>query len=295
MKKCIVTTTINSITPATKKFSTMQGWDLVVAGDIKTPHSEYKNNKNLIYLDPDNQEKLDKPLSDMLGWKCIQRRNMAFVYALKHKYDIIATVDDDNIPYDNWGVLYDKQTVKEYTNDNVFFDPLSVTNYKHLWHRGFPLQHVHEKNDNISFSMKPIHTCDVQANLWDGDPDVDAICRMIYKPDCKFDTKEWFTTDKLTVFNSQNTILKRDALKHYFMFDGVGRMDDIFGSYILQKKGFNVVFGPPTVYQDRNEHDLTIDLVKEYVGYENVRNINTSTDFIPMQSYNRYVEISSFL
>jgi len=75
------------------------------------------------------------------------------------------------------------------------------------------------------------------------------------------------------------------------MFDKVGRMDDIFGSYILQKKGFSVVFGPPTVYQDRNEHDLTIDMKKEYIGYENVRNIIDDESFIPFDSYNRYREV----
>ena len=95
----------------------------------------------------------------------------------------------------------------------------------------------------------------------------------------------------MTPFNSQNTILTKDALKHYFMFDKVGRMDDIFGSYILQKKGFNVVFGPSTVYQDRNVHDLTIDMKKEYIGYENVKNIIEDESFIPMDGYNRYREV----
>ena len=75
------------------------------------------------------------------------------------------------------------------------------------------------------------------------------------------------------------------------MFDKVGRMDDIFGSYILQKKGFNVVFGPPSVYQDRNEHDLTVDMKKEYIGYENVKDIINDESFIPCNTYNRYREI----
>jgi hypothetical protein len=79
------------------------------------------------------------------------------------------------------------------------------------------------------------------------------------------------------------------------MFDNVGRMDDIFASYILQKKGFNVVFGPPTVYQDRNEHDLTEDMKKEYIGYENVKDILNDTSFISFDSYNRYREVAENL
>ena len=65
----------------------------------------------------------------------------------------------------------------------------------------------------------------------------------------------------------------------------------IFASYFLQKKGFKVVYGPPTVYQDRNEHDLTIVMKKEYIGYENVKDIIVDESFIPMTGYNRYREI----
>ena len=286
MRKLIVTTTISEPTKATQMFAKMNGWDFLVVGDKKTPHDKYKNYN---YLHPEEQEKLDKPLSDMIGWNCIQRRNLGFVYALKNGYDYIATVDDDNIPLDNWGEFFKPQKIDVFSTKFKFFDPLSVTNYNHLWHRGFPLQHVHKKNE-VTQTKKFFEKFDVQANLWNGDPDIDAVCRMIYAPECKF-TNSWYTTDCMTPFNSQNTILSKDALRHYFMFDKVGRMDDIFGSYILQKKGFKVVFGPPTVYQDRNEHDLTIDMKKEYIGYENVRNIIEDESFIPFDSYNRYREV----
>ena len=286
MRKLIVTTTISEPTKATQMFAKMNGWDFLVVGDKKTPHDKYKNYN---YLHPEEQEKLDKPLSDMIGWNCIQRRNLGFVYALKNGYDYIATVDDDNIPLDNWGEFFKPQKIDVFSTKFKFFDPLSVTNYNHLWHRGFPLQHVHKKNE-VTQTKKFFEKFDVQANLWNGDPDIDAVCRMIYAPECKF-TNSWYTTDCMTPFNSQNTIMSKDALRHYFMFDKVGRMDDIFGSYILQKKGFKVVFGPPTVYQDRNEHDLTIDMKKEYIGYENVRNIIEDESFIPFDSYNRYREV----
>ena len=288
-KKLIVTTTINKPTVAVKKFAKLEGWDLVVVGDTKTPHEEYKSYN---YLHPEDQEKIDKTLSDIIGWGCIQRRNMGFLYGLQHGYDYVATIDDDNIPYDNWGKFFNEKSIKVYSTDFKFFDPLSVTNYKHLWHRGFPLQHIHKKNNVSSKTVVSslIGDFDIQANLWDGDPDIDAICRMIYAPECKFNNS-WYTTTDLAPFNSQNTILSKNALEHYFMFENVGRMDDIFASYFLQKKGFKVVYGPPTVYQDRNEHDLTIDMKKEYIGYENVKDIIVDESFIPMTGYNSYREI----
>ena len=73
MNKFIVTTTIQPPTEATMKFSEKEDWTLVVVGDTKTPHEEYKK-INCVYLTPDEQEALSKELSDAIGWKCIQRR-----------------------------------------------------------------------------------------------------------------------------------------------------------------------------------------------------------------------------
>lgn len=292
-KKLIITTTINEPTKATKKFKQMTDWDFLVVGDKKTPHNSYKEYN---YLSPQDQELINKNLSDMIGWNCIQRRNFGFLYALQNGYDYIATVDDDNIPYDTWGKHWfnnGPSHIESYSTHFNFFDPLSVTNYSHLWHRGFPLQYVNLKNHVVSTRV-PKENFDVQANLWNGDPDIDAVCRMIYKPECYFEMNDkWYTTSNFTPFNSQNTILTKEALKYYFMFNNVGRMDDIFGSYMLQKRGFKVIFGPPTVYQERNDHDLTVDMKKEYIGYENVVDIlNNETPFIPMEAYKKYLELS---
>ena len=80
MKKYIVTTTINSPTEATLRFASMSEWHLVVVGDTKTPHDEYRKIPNITYLSPEDQEKLCKPLSDAIGWRSIRRRNLPFVF-----------------------------------------------------------------------------------------------------------------------------------------------------------------------------------------------------------------------
>jgi len=50
-------------------------------------------------------------------------------------------------------------------------------------------------------------------------------------------------------------------------------MDDIWASFYLQAQGNNVVYGKPSVYQDRNVHDLIRDMKQEYLGYENNLNL----------------------
>jgi hypothetical protein len=278
MKKFIITTTINHPTIATLKFCKIakeKDWIFVIVGDTKTPHDEYKalENNNVIYLTPEEQEKLYPELSETIGWKSIQRRNIGFVYAYHNDADIIATVDDDNIPYDNWGdnvCVGQEIEVDLYENiSSRYFDPISPTNYNDLWHRGYPIEDLNFKND-IEYRGKTKRKVLVQADFWDGDPDIDAICRLSKKPIVKFDKFEPFCSNQLAPFNSQNTFLAREVIPFYSVLPHTGRMDDIWGSYILQKYfPKSVIYNQATVYQDRNIQDLVTNLENEVIGYRN--------------------------
>ena len=292
LKKFIVCTSINKPTLAVKKFDLMKDWNLVIVGDKKTPKN-YKL-KNGVYLSPKKQEKIDKKLSDLIGWNCIQRRNFGILYAWKNGADIVAVVDDDNIPYKNWGknLLINKKTkVNFYKTNALAFDPISVTNHKNLWHRGFPIQ-ILDKRNNIK-KQKKIIKPDIQADFWNGDPDIDAICRMEHHPICKFKDKYFpLASNKVSPFNSQNTFISKKVLPHYFLFPHIGRMDDIWASFYVLIKGFKVAYNKASVFQKRNEHDLTKDMLKEFIGYENnlnlikdlKKNINNINSYIPERS-----------
>ena len=295
MIKFIVTTTINSPTIATHKFieiAKRDGWKFVVVGDTKTPHEEYEK-LDCIYLDPDKQAEMYPELSEIIGWKTIQRRNIGFVYAYNHGAEVVATVDDDNIPYDNWGTdLYIGKEVEVdyYTNKELLvFDPLSVTNQSNLWHRGFPIDLLPYKN-LIEYKGKKKITPLIQADLWDGDPDIDAMCRLSFKPIVKFDTTAPFAAAEISPFNSQNTFIHRDALKHYAVWPYVGRMDDIWGGYYTQKMigDDKLIYNRASVYQDRNVQDLITNLEKEIIGYRHTLDFtklpNTTSDYIPAKT-----------
>jgi hypothetical protein len=292
LKKFIVCTSINRPTLAIKKFDLMKDWKLVVVGDKKTP-SNYKL-KNGVYLSPKKQEKIDKKLSDLIGWNCIQRRNFGILYAWKNGADIVAVVDDDNIPYKNWGkklLIYNKTKTNFYKTNSVAFDPISVTNHKNLWHRGFPIQILDERT-NVKKQQKIIKP-DIQADFWNGDPDIDAICRMEHHPICKFKDKYFpLASNKVSPFNSQNTFISKEVLPHYFLFPHIGRMDDIWAAFYVISRGFKVVYNKASVFQKRNKHDLTKDMLKEFIGYENnlnlIKDLNKNTrninSYIPERS-----------
>jgi hypothetical protein len=277
MNKFIVLTTIFQPSEAVLKFREIaekDGWVFVVVGDLKTPHDVYSTMSGVTYLSPFDQESLCKEYSDTLGWNTSCRRNVGFFYAWKEGAEIVALVDDDNIPYDNWGrdmLVGTKRKVRCFDTQISVFDPLSVTNYANLWHRGFPIDLVKQRATQ-DLGILEVDVL-VQENLWDGNPDIDSIARMIYPHEVTFDVKEFFTsTAEFLPFNSQNTFLHRDIIPYYMLLPHIGRVDDIWGSYLLQKqykkKPF-IVYGPPTVYQNRNEHKLLGDFEKEVYSYLN--------------------------
>lgn len=295
LRKVIVSTSINQPTEAIKRFDSLRDWTLIVIGDKKTPKG-FKL-KNGFYVSPRDQEKIDKKLSDLIGWNCIQRRNFGFLLAKSMNADIIATVDDDNIPLPNWGEnlsLKEPLKVRYFSTSQSCFDPLSVTSYKNLWYRGFPIEILAKKNLNLKESVRTLKF-DVQSDLWNGDPDVDAICRTSFRPFCQFSEKVTaFASNRPAPFNSQNTFVSRDVLPHYFMFPFIGRMDDIWSSFYIQSLGFKVHFNRPSVTQLRNEHRLFTDLQNEMLGYDKSLEFLIWLKKNPEMALRRYLPSRSF-
>ena len=269
MTKVIVTTTIHPPTKAIEAFQAMRDWELVVVGDKKTPRNYHLDRG--IYIAPEEQDAYDPALSETIGWNCIQRRNFGLLWAKDMNADVVAVVDDDNVPLEGWGqdLLVGRQVeVDYYETDLPAFDPVGATNHGRLWHRGYPLQLVPQR-DYRRRTRKSLFA-DIQADFWNGDPDIDAVCRLEYAPRCQFDPARFpMAADKMGPFGSQNVFLTGEVLKHYFLFPHIGRMDDIWASYYVQAKGFRVIYGRPSVHQDRNAHDPIQDMRQEYIGYEN--------------------------
>lgn len=273
----VVVTTINKPTEAIKKFSEMDDWHLIVVPDLKTPHKEYYG-INCTYISIEEQKDAYKYISDYIGWNKTERRNIGYIKAHQMGAEIVATVDDDNIPYDDWGknVCLDKEIeVDTYENMCGFFDPLSITNKSYLWHRGFPIQFVNLRHEN-KYLGKIKQKFLIQADLWNGEPDIDAIFRLTQKyTNEDFNIKNFYTSKNLSPFNSQNSFIHKKALKDYMMIVDVGRIQDIWAAYWVQKKtGTNVLYGPPSVFQKRNEHIILNDYIQEFETY------HLSLDFI---------------
>lgn len=280
MKKFIVTTTINPPTEAIKKFSAMKDWTLIIVADKKTPNF-YSYDFDIefdesVYLDCEIQEQLYPRLSKLLGWNTISRRNLGLLFAYQNGAEIVASIDDDNIPLPGWGenlAIEKKVSVDFYECEAAVaavFDPLSVTAHHHLWHRGFPIEIVREQLRNTKLSGTTIFKPLVQADLWNTDPDVDAICRMLYNEPIEFQITNFYKANRVSPFNMQNTFVTREALKYFFSIPFIGRMDDIWCSYWLQANCPGcVVYAPASVnhVQKRSWESIMKDLSDEILGY----------------------------
>jgi hypothetical protein len=105
---------------------------------------------------------------------------------------------------------------------------------------------------------------------------VDAVYRLTYPLPLNFEIPARLALGKnaWSPFNSQNTYWFKEAfpllyLPSYCSF----RMTDIWRSYVAQRIawecGWSVLYHEPTVWQERNEHNLMKDFEDEIPGYSN--------------------------
>jgi len=122
--------------------------------------------------------------------------------------------------------------------------------------------------------------CPIQQGLADENPDVDAVYRLTYPLPMNFEIKNKLALGKnaWSPFNSQNTYWFKEAFALMYLPSFCSfRMTDIWRSYVAQRIswecGWSVLYHEPTVWQERNAHNLMKDFEDEIPGYSNNFNI----------------------
>lgn len=260
---------------------------VIVAGDLQSPHDDIEAFLGDLpgvnrYLHPKAQ--VDWAVSDVIGWRCVQRRNVALLEALRYDPEFIITVDDDNYPLDSShvdhyasifnGTATRPQLAKSSTG---WFNP-GIMCFPPVTHRGMPLDQRGNHDGYVEFTAQyaPCRVA-VAASLWIGHPDVDAIERLhvgqggpvvqnVRGGDVVLGCDTW------APFNSQATAFITELAPALLMWPHVGRYDDIWASYLTRVvtdlKGWSVYYGRPLVRQIRNEHNLLRDFDAERFGME---------------------------
>jgi hypothetical protein len=290
MTRAIITTTINPP-------KNMDAWEqqlspgdfIVVAGDLKTPHDEWftwrDKSTNVVrtYLHPNDQTHWH--VSEPTGWNSIQRRNAALLHAMHalQGEGTITTIDDDNWPLktdsDWFGRL--PQPAHHWIASNGWWNPGDMCRPE-VRHRGLPfgIETCHKMH-----IMGKIPRIGVWASLWHGDPDIDAMERIVNDPIVD-DINPYpvvLGAGTWAPFNSQSTTYLAELAPIMAVLPHVGRMDDIWASYIaravMDRLDYHVCYGEPLVRQERNPHNLLADLKGEMIGYEHTLELTEQLRF----------------
>lgn len=216
-------------------------------------------------------------LERMIGFDTYSRKNIAFLDAAIAGNDFIFETDDDNevLEMPSESVFSRRSTTEETFLTGNLFERLYNTNDQ-IWARGFPLSWLDEPEE-IGFDISLIEgRVGVVQYLVKGNPDVDAIFRLVKGSELNVDVNASilpFGVKSFHPFNSQGTLWpRRNYPLMYLPQSCEFRMTDIFRGYIAQRilSEFDeyVLFEKPILRQVRNEHRITDDFFGELDGYK---------------------------
>jgi hypothetical protein len=265
--------------------------EIIVAGNEASPHEQIierldnvskETGVEMTYLGPDDERVTKTAIYEFIPPNHTTRRNFALLQAITRGTDILVTIDDDNFPLElSWlngvkallsGEVNHRMVVRSDTgwwNAGNLCDPKVV-------HRGFPMSRWTEPDTSkivTDYPNKRYSKIGVVASLWIGDPDINAVERVVRDPEVMNITgSSTLNTGTWCPFDSQSTAVHGDIMNMMFMWPGVGRYDDIWSSYLMRAvmdvTGWYVTYGRPAVTQERNPHNLIRDIRDELYGYE---------------------------
>ena len=280
MDTCLITTTVNNPIVLRQYRASDPDVLFIIAGDLKTPHEEVKalcaELGNAVYLDPHEQEALGYKCSGIIGWRSIQRRNIALLEAIRSGAEVVLSIDDDNAPRHS-SYFADLRTAFGQAVDMAVFDAwfnLGSNAADGFIYRGFPFS-LRGTEPSYEYVLSAGRVGVINGLIY-GDPDINAIDRYpdggphvvkyyIHKEGVYVNPRTTWTP-----INSQNTAYVRELAPLAFVLPAVGRYDDIWASFmalrVMEATDYHVLFGEPSVVQERNPHNWLVDLEKEMYG-----------------------------
>ena len=127
--------------------------------------------------------------------------------------------------------------------------------------------------------------CPIQQGLANGNPDVDAIYRLVLDLPQRFYGRRKVALGRgaWCPFNSQNTTWWKVAFPLLYLPACCSfRMTDIIRSFVAQRIAWEndwaILFHSPTVIQERNDHNILKDFIDEIPGYINNNHIKEALE-----------------
>jgi len=268
VKHCIIITTIHPKSEAISVFEAQPGWHVVTVGDKKS--AAIPSSANLTFLSLAAQAKLDFRLARECPFNHYARKNIGYLYAIRSGAEVIFDTDDDNTPNSElilptFACDHQALTVSKFVNIFTHFTR------EFVWPRGFPFDEIQNaRRSPFRLAKTPAAKIGVWQGLSDGEPDVDALFRLVLNHNIRFSRKKAFflPPGRFCPVNSQNSFWQRRAFPYLYLPATVSfRFTDILRGYVLQRllwqDGLHVGVAPAAVGHLRNPHDLMKDFADE--------------------------------
>lgn len=276
-KALIITSIANDTHPVLKQFAKEckeHNFPFIVIGDTKSP-ADFKL-EGCDYWSVERQLTLPYDLAKITPTRHYSRKNLGYLIAIQNGALELKETDDDNIPRAEFWKDQTKETKAYLFENNGWVNVYHYFTKNMIWPRGFPLENLQSKQTALSSLKEGVTTCPIQQGLADENPDVDAVYRLTYPLPLNFEIKARLALGKnaWSPFNSQNTHWFKEAFPLLYLPSFCSfRMTDIWRSYVAQRIswecGWSVLYHEPTVWQERNEHNLMKDFEDEIPGYSN--------------------------
>jgi hypothetical protein len=268
----VVITSIHPPTEAVRAFAARVGERLVVVGDRKSPPDWTLPPATYLAAGADTGR---GELAPMLPWDHYCRKMLGYLHAVRRGAEVIYDTDDDNAPKARWHVPPFTGTWDTTTADAGWVNVYRLFTDAHIWPRGFPLQRIaRDAPPPLLLSAAAPASIGVWQALADGDPDVDAIYRLVDGRPCHFGEREpvVLAPGTLCPFNSQATAFTQSCFPLLYLPTSVtSRVTDILRGLVAQPilwaAGLRLGFTQATVLQERNPHDLLRDFEAEIPLY----------------------------
>jgi hypothetical protein len=251
-----------------------QGFSFLVVGDEASPKTFELEGCRFYSLA--EQRELGLRFAVECPARHYARKNIGYLVAMREGAEVIIETDDDNHPVQEfWAKRSRLQSVRGvkqagWVNVYRYFTDANI------WPRGLPLDRIQGGAPPFESLTQEESDCPIQQGLADENPDVDAIYRLALPLPQSFrkDRRVAFGRGSWSPFNSQNTSWWRDAFPLLYLPAHCSfRMTDIWRSFVAQRiaweQGWRILFHEPTVWQERNEHNLMRDFKDEVSGYLN--------------------------
>ena len=219
------------------------------------------------------------------------RKNIGYLLAAQEGAEVILETDDDNVPHAGFWAARERMQKTNTLRAGGWVNAYAYFSEENIWPRGLPLDEIQTKVPDYDSLPVEASDCPIQQGLADGDPDVDAIYRLVFPVSIQFRQDRRLTLGEgaWCPFNSQNTTWFPDAYELLYLPAFCSfRMTDIWRSFIAQRiawaNGWSLLFHEPTVFQLRNEHNLMRDFRDEIPGYVNNRKIAETLEALTLAS-----------